>query len=419
MTKIIIEHISKIDDLLLFSSAYQQGAIKVNITKLAEHLGKDRKTIRRYLKGDVPKKTKEKTKYLDQHQAYIKQVLTDKYQSFDYIDHLFKYLQREKKITCSRSTLNRYIRGHEELNELFKRKKTNQFTMRFETDPGYQAQFDMKEKIKLIKNSGEVITAYIPTLTLSWSRYNSRILTLDTKTETLLSFLAKTFEEIGGAPKELVIDNLKQFVEKPRYKDSPAVLTSKFDEFCRDYNIKVKPCMPYRPQTKGKTETQNKIVDQLKNYNGTYQDLIEMHEKLEMINQEDNLSISQATKFPRIFLLEKEKGDLNPLPTKEVRQKYHLSLNEVYVSNESMISYKSNKYSVAKKFIGLKVGLIVIRDELHIYYNNKIICVHKITNHLLNIKKEHDLFYIKHPSNRKDDLYDEHIIHEMRHIKYD
>ncbi|MDR4968064.1 MAG: IS21 family transposase [Acholeplasmataceae bacterium] len=419
MTKIIIEHIEKVDDLLLFSRAYQKGTIKVNITKLAEHLGKDRKTIRRYLKGDVPKKTKDRIKYLDQHQAYIKQVLTDKYQSFDYIDHLFKYLQREKKITCSRSTLNRYIRKNEELNTLFKRKKTNQFTMRFETEPGYQAQFDMKEKIKLIKKTGEVVTAYIPTLTLSWSRYNSRILTLDTKTETLLSFLAKTFEEIGGVPKELVIDNLKQFVEKPRYKDSPAVLTSTFDEFCKDYNIEVKPCMPYRPQTKGKTETQNKIVEQLKNYNGTYQDLIDMHDQLELINKEDNLSISQATKFPRIFLLEKEKGDLNPLPTKEVRQKYHLSLNEVYVSNESLISYKSNKYSVAKKFIGLKVGLSVIRDELHIYYNNKIICVHKITNHLLNIKKEHNLFYMKHPSNREDDLSDEHIIHEMRHINYD
>ena len=78
MTKIIIEHIEKVDDLLLFSSAYQEGIIKVNITKLAEHLGKDRKTIRRYLKGDVPKKTKQRTKYLDQHQTYIQEVLSDK-----------------------------------------------------------------------------------------------------------------------------------------------------------------------------------------------------------------------------------------------------------------------------------------------------------------------------------------------------
>ena len=108
--------------------------------------------------------------------------------------------------------------------------------MRFETDPGCQAQFDMKEEIKFVKKNSEVITAYIPTLTLSWSRYNSRILTLDTKTETLLSFIAKTFEEIGGVNKEMVIDNLKEFVEKPRYKNHPAILTSKFDEFCRDYH---------------------------------------------------------------------------------------------------------------------------------------------------------------------------------------
>lgn len=267
--------------------------------------------------------------------------------------------------------------------------------MRFETEPGYQAQFDMKEKMKLIDQHGSEIKVYIPTLTLSWSRYNHRILTIDTKIETLLSFLAASFEEIGGVPKELFIDHLKQFVEKPRNQGHHAILTTKFDEFCRDYNIQVKPCMPYRPQTKGKTETQNKIVERLKNYNGKYEDIVAMHERLEKINQEDNESISQATKFPRVFLLEKEKGDLNPLPPKEIRSKYHLSLSEVYVSKESMISYQSNKYSVPKKFIGLKVGRLIVRDELHIYDNNKIITTHKITNHLLNIKKEHELIYPK------------------------
>lgn len=419
MTQTIIEHIEHIEDLLLFSKAYQEGLIKVNITKLAAHLGKDRKTIKKYLNGSAPKKTRTRIKYLDAHREYIVSVLSDKYQSFDYIDHLFKYLKREKQISCSRSTLNRYIRNDEVLNQLFKRKKSNSFTERFETDPGYQAQFDMKERVKLIDQHGEQTTIYIPTLTLSWSRHNSRILTIDTKTETLLSFLAKSFEDIGGVPKELVIDNLKQFVEKPRYKDNKAILTSSFIEFCKDYNILVKPCMPYRPQTKGKTETQNKIINQLKNYNGRYKDLVDMHEKLEMINDEDNLDISQATKFPRRFLLEKEKGDLQPLPSKEVRQKYHLSLNEVYVSNESLISYRSNKYSVSKQFIGLKVGLAVIKDELHIYYNNKIIATHKITTHLLNIKKEHQLTYKKYKRDENITQSNEIIINEMRHINYD
>ena len=94
--------------------------------------------------------------------------------------------------------------------------------------------------------------------------------------------------------------------------------------------------MTYRPETKGKTETQNKIVDQLKNYNGHYSGLSDMHDKLKIINNEGNECPSQAIRLPRNFLLETEKGDLLPLPSKEIRSKYHLKLNEIYVTNESL-----------------------------------------------------------------------------------
>ena len=40
-----------------------------------------------------------------------------------------------------------------------------------------------------------------------------------------------------------------------------------------------------------------------------------MHDKLKIINNEDNERPSQATRLPRNFLLEKEKGDLLPLPS--------------------------------------------------------------------------------------------------------
>jgi len=50
---------------------------------------------------------------------------------------------------------------------MFNGKKDNSFTERFETNPGIQAQFDMKEKMKLIDKKGRSIIIYIPTLTLS------------------------------------------------------------------------------------------------------------------------------------------------------------------------------------------------------------------------------------------------------------
>jgi transposase len=418
MTETILNSIENVYDLVLFSKAYKKGLLKLNITKLANELNKDRKTVRKYLNGEIPSSTRIRVKYLDQYRELILALLTDKYRSFDYIDHLYNYLVREHKITCSRSTLNRYIRNDKKLNTLFNKKKTQKFYERFETEAGVQAQFDLKERIKIIYKTGESRRVHVATLTLGFSRLNVRELVVDTKYETIINFLANAFETIGGVPKELVIDNIKCLVDKPRNKDKDAILNVKFVEFLKDYNIECKPCMPYRPETKGKTETQNKKPSQLENYNGTYRDLFDVHEKLKIINDEDNYSISQATNMPRIVLFKKEKGEFSPLPPRRLREKYHLSLKPVAVTKDSLVSYKSNKYSVPKRFIGFKVNLVVKSSQLHIYYNNKIVTVHQISKNKLNIKEAHELYYPKKDDKTTNNT-NEIIIEEMRNITYD
>src|SRR5690554_4036373 len=211
MTKAILEKITIIEDLLYFSKAYKEGLININISKLARELGKDFKTVKRYLNGETPKKTRNRVKYLDEHREYILEVLSDKNRSFDYMDHLFKYLKREKEITCTRTTLSRYIHNDEELSKYFKRQKEAKFTERFETKPGEQAQFDLKERVKTIDESGNVTYVNIPTLTLSWSRFNYRDLIIDMKTEVLLSFLARAFEHIGGVGEEWLDKLVERF----------------------------------------------------------------------------------------------------------------------------------------------------------------------------------------------------------------
>lgn len=412
-------NINCFSQLLDFSTAYLKGEIKMNISKLARNLHCDRKTIRKYLQGHEPKKTRTRSKYLDSYRELILGYLKDSNRHFDYIDHLYYFIKREHFITCTKSTFYRYIRNDEELYKVFKKSNTSSFTTRFETSAGYQVQFDMKEKVKLIDKHGNHLKVYIPTLTFSWSRYNYRQIIFHPTTENLIAFLAKAFEDLGGVPKEIVIDNLKAFVEKPRStsKDQ-AILNPLFEQFCKDYHLTPKPCMPYRPQTKGKTETQNKIVDQLKNYNGHYTGILDMHEKLKMINTEDNERISQATRLPRIFLYKKEKDDLQPLPAREVRSKYHLSLKEANVSHESLIQYKYNKYSLPKEFIGKRVGLVVQNNKLLIYYNGKIIEKHLITQNKLNIKKEHNLTY--EPRNQMEEVEERtRILNELEAIRYD
>ncbi|WP_113671128.1 IS21 family transposase [Vallitalea guaymasensis] len=364
--------INSIEDLRLFSNVYKKGLLmKPNISRLARTLKADRKTIRKALNGFVPSKTKTRSKYLDKYRDTLVTLLNDEYREFEYYKHLFNYMVRENNITCSYSCFRRYIKNDTELNKLFKNSKpTNTFSQRFETKAGVQAQFDLKERVPIVDKMGNKIKINVATLTLGFSRLNIRKIVPDTSYEVVVSFLASAFEELGGVPKELVIDNIKCLVNTPRKRGKQATLNSKFIEFSKDYNIEILPCMPYRPQTKGKTETQNKVPSQLKNYNGTYNDLDEVHEKLRVINCEDNETISQGTNFPAVFLFKHEKDKLQKLPRKDIRKNYYLKTKEVVVSNESLISYKSNKYSVPKQYIGKIVGRIIKNNKLHIYYNN-------------------------------------------------
>jgi hypothetical protein len=145
--------------------------------------------------------------------------------------------------------------------------------------------------------------------------------------------------------------------------------------------------------------------------------LYDVHEKLEVINKEDNENISQATNLPPVFLFKHERPFLQSLPSERIRENYYRKLKEVVVSNESLISYKTNKYSVQKEFIGMKVGRTIKNNKLHIYYNNKIVTVHEITNRKLNIKESHELFYASKLEPTKNGI--DIIIEEMENIQYD
>lgn len=422
MNYINYELIKEVKDLYIFTNLIEKGMINMpNISKLSRQLNVDRKTIRKSLKGIKPKTTRDRKRYLDEYRSLIITLLDDEYKEYDYYQHLFNYLVREHQITCSYGTLRDYLLKDDELTQLMNKKKNDaSFTIRFETEAGIQSQFDLKEKIPFINTLGQKTRVNVATVTMGYSRKNFRKIVPDTSYDTIIAFLAEAFEYFGGTTKELVIDNIKCLVDKARTDNQAAILNIKFEEFLKDYSIKAKPCMPYRPQTKGKTETQNKVPSQLKNYNGMFEDIYDLHHLMKVINDEDNAKISQGTGFPPDFLFEKEKARLQPLPCVNVRKDYYLKLSTVNVSNESLISYKSNKYSVPKRFIYKKVGRVVRNNKLYIYDNTDLICIHEITNSKFNIKKSHNLQYDQHTVQDELELNKEcTLLKELEDILYD
>ena len=65
MTEIIISSVNSITDLAIFSELYKKGNLKLNVSKLAIELNKDRKTVQNYLNGKVNSATRARVKYLD------------------------------------------------------------------------------------------------------------------------------------------------------------------------------------------------------------------------------------------------------------------------------------------------------------------------------------------------------------------
>lgn len=85
---------------------------------------------------------------------------------------------------------------------------------------------------------------------------------------------------------------------------------SEFTTFCKDIGIKAKHCKVRSPETKGKVESQNRFMKWLILYNGEF----ETEEELINIIEKINKKVNDTTELTPIFLFEKEKEYLKPLP---------------------------------------------------------------------------------------------------------
>lgn len=132
----------------------------------------------------------------------------------------------------------------------------------------------------------------------------------------------------------------------------------------------------------------NKVLDWIRPYEGEFADLDELITIIDEINKEMNITVNQETHMSPTALFYKEKEYLQPLPAQEIIDHY-LRPNSYIVSNESLIRYGGNKYSVDPKLINEKVTVDVLDNKLYIYYNGKLETYHQLNEKPVNYKAEH------------------------------
>lgn len=131
-----------------------------------------------------------------------------------------------------------------------------------------------------------------------------------------------------------------------------------------------------------------KLLDEIHAYQGKFT-IVELQAYIEKLCNRINHEIHQGTNKIPILEWQKERNHILQLPTEPVRDSYRINHTLVKVNASSMISYKSNQYSVPPEYQGKKVGLQVYNNQLWIYYNMELIAQHKINEAKLNYQEAH------------------------------
>lgn len=390
---------------------YQMDDTKPNYAEIARRHNCDPRTVKRYYNGEgkPERKNTKKPSKLDSYKDIIETKLDLGVSAMG----IYLFI-RKKGYEGKYTILREYAKNH-------KNEKVKKATIRFESNPGLSAQVDWKENFSLHTKQGKKITFQIFLMVLGYSRSKYLSVTFSKDQKVLFNCLANGFNYFGGSPKEIWFDNMKTVVDQAKSQFEGVIFNQSFYYFSKDMGFTPIACRPYRPQTKGKVEALARLTNRLKAYDYEIEDIKDIYELVETFMEEINNEVSQATGYPPNVLLIKEKEYFNPLPPQEIIQGYQSNTITRKVSLESMITYGGIKYSVPTKYIGKHVNLDIDNDIIHIYYSQKLIRKHKISekpfNYEINDAKEillSDVFktksdqeitdYIKENLNAYDEL---------------
>lgn len=354
-----------------FMDIYKLREMGHTISSISRETGMDRKTIRKYLnkgKSEPPKKVKRKTRIskLADYTETIHSYINGPENQWPPATVIYEELVK-KGYEGSLSLVQKWIKQ-------YKQTHYPKVVIRYETEPGRQAQVDWGEKKITDAKTDLTKKVYIFCMTLSWSR--NRFVHFFPKADMYHFLLGHklAFRYLGGITREILYDQNRCVVLKPGIKD--AKYNNKFMDFARHYGFYPRLCRPYRPQTKGKVEN---LVGYVKKNFLT----IQRTNNLNILNQNgrhwlrkiNNKVHSTTGKIPARQLCKEHLKNIDDFGDYEL---YYLETRKVF--NDSTFSFYSQRYSVPPMYIGKTVSLKYRPGNmrLDVYYMNELITQHRM-----------------------------------------
>lgn len=363
--------------------------IKPNFAALGREYGCDYRTakIRYYEELNKEKGMKPEIKIRKHIVDDYKDIIINKLETIPGVTaySIFYFLKVEKDYKGSYESIKNFVRENKD-------KRKQPASIRVVPVIGKVAQVDWKEDFKLINKTGEVFVINLFLMRLHYSKKFYARLTIDKRRDEVKTCIVESLEYFNGTPREIWFDNMSTvMVKKGKHKK----VHNEIKQLGSDIGFQPILCQSRRPKTKGTVENLAKLCDRLLSYNNEFETLEDLINIVNRFNEECGKEKSQAHNKIVNEVFEYEKKYLIPLPNKNILERYKQTIEYRKVTQDSMIVYRGNRYSVPTRFIGSYLGIRIIDNQVNIYDNTELVRCHMVSENNLNYNNEDKIEILK------------------------
>jgi transposase len=349
-----------LEDWVMIRHMHKQGVPK---TRIARELGLDPKTVSKAIDEDESPNGKRQSRgsILDPYKDYIRQRL-DKYDMT--ATRLLREIQ-ERGYTGSYTIVKRFARE-------VKGAKPKPAFVRFETDPGEQAQVDWS-RFGWTEFGGKRMKLWCFSMVLGYSRTLYVEFTHSQNLVVLGQAHMNAFRYFGGVTDTILYDNMTTVALSREGKNIH--WNPRFMDFASYYGFIPRLCLPRRKETKGKVERPYSYIRSSFFVGSEFVSLPDLNEKaMNWLDNVANVRIHGTTQEVPFDRLKVE--NLNPLRDED----YVIEHSEMRKSHKDCyISFEATRYSVPYQYSCRDLAVKLKGEDLRIFYGDELIATHKVS----------------------------------------
>jgi transposase len=278
---------------------------------------------------------------------------------------IYQDLVLEKGFSGGYDSVKRYVRK-------LKNKSPKVFA-RIHTPPGQEAQVDFGKAAPTLKD-GRWVRPWLFKIVLSYSRHSYEEVVWRQDLESFIRCHEHAFDAFGGVPCVVRIDNLKSGVLVAHLFEPQ--LNPVYAAFARHAGFSILPCLPRRPEHKGKVESGVGYTKNNALKGRRFRSLEEQNAHLRHWNKTWARTRIHGTTKKQVWALfiEVERSSLKSLPEKSF-QYFKIATRTVYYDGH--VEVDRAYYSVPHRFVGQRLQVHFNNTWVKVFHQSQRVAFHR------------------------------------------